>query len=571
MKKITIATIAALTLGAAQAAYTIKVPLENEVKYYQWSETEPTLGEWTNNGNIYDCSNWSPSSSSITIGESFTQTATDCKQEQIRSVQEREVDKVSGSIRDAGESYTESRTIVVNNTRESIGFLETWTDTTPTYTAWVNSGSISACTNWSPATSTVTVGQSFTQTATNCKQDQTRSRQEREQETTTKAIRNKGTAVTETQTITVSSTRTATGTKETWVATTPTYTTWVNSGAVKSCTNWSPATSTVKTGQSFTQTATDCKQDQTRSRQEREQETTTKAIRNKGTAVTETQTITVSSTRTATGTKETWVATTPTYTTWVNSGAVKSCTNWSPATSTVKTGQSFTQTATDCKQDQTRSRQEREQETTTKAIRNKGTAVTETQTITVSSTRTATGTKETWVATTPTYTTWVNSGAVKSCTNWSPATSTVKTGQSFTQTATDCKQDQTRSRQEREQETTTKAIRNKGTAVTETQTITVSSTRTATGTKPVKETFSYSNGHSYCAFVPGQYRPSTSVSVEIKGVTKISKSFSWGTNSSSFKYGTYKYSACGPVRYNWYDVMDTEDSETCWDVCREPI
>ncbi|NHC12162.1 hypothetical protein G6551_18100, partial [Pseudomonas stutzeri] len=135
-----------------------------------------------------------------------------------------------------------------------------------------------------------------------------------------------------------------------------------------------------------------------------------------------------------------WVATTPTYTAWTNSGAVYGCTNWSPATSTVTIGQSFTQTATDCEQDQTRSRQDREKETTTGEIRNTGTPVTETQTITVSSTRIATGTKETWVATTPTYTTWANVGGVYGCTNWSPATSTVTIGQSFTQTATDCEQ-----------------------------------------------------------------------------------------------------------------------------------
>ncbi|MDV8122747.1 hypothetical protein R4K50_31930, partial [Pseudomonas aeruginosa] len=348
MKRIAIATLTFLTLGLTQASYTVKIPLDNKIKYYLWSGTEPVLSEWINDGDIYDCSNWSPPPTSITIGELFIQTATDCMQDQIRNVQNREIDGVSGDIRDSGEPYIESRTTSVSDTRDAIGSLETWAATTPTYTEWVNSGSITACTNWSPAPSTVTVGQSFTQTATDCKQNQTRSRQDREQETTTLDVRNKGTAVTETQTITVSSTRTATGTKETWVATTPTYTAWVNSGGIYGCSNWTPDPASVTTGQSFDQTATDCKQNQTRSRQDREQETTTLDVRNKGTAVTETQTITVSSTRTATGTKETWVATTPTYTAWVNSGSITACTNWSPAPSTVTVGQSFTQTATDC-------------------------------------------------------------------------------------------------------------------------------------------------------------------------------------------------------------------------------
>ena len=90
---------------------------------------------------------------------------------------------------------------------------------------------------------------------------------------------------------------------------------------------------------------------------------------------------------------------------------------------------------------------------------------------------------EEWFTIAPEYTEWISQGVPYDCTNWSPAPSTKTIGQSFTQTATDCKQNQTRSRQDREQETTTKTIRNKGTAVTETQTITVSSTRAAVGTK----------------------------------------------------------------------------------------
>jgi len=448
-----------------------------------WQPTDPTYTAWTNSGAVYACSNWSPAPSTVTIGQAFTQTATDCKQDQTRTRQERERESTTGEIRNAGAPVTETRTITADATRQAAGTKETWVATTPTYTAWTNSGSVTGCTNWSPATSTVTIGQAFTQTATDCDQKQTRTRQERERETTTGEIRNVGSPVTETQTIKVSATRQATGTKETWTATTPTYTSWVNSGAVYGCTNWSPATSTVTIGQAFTQTATDCSQNQTRTRQDREAETTTGEIRNVGTPVTETRTIAASSTRLATGTKETWVATTPTYTAWTNSGSVTGCTNWSPATSTVTIGQAFTQTATDCKQAQTRTRQDREVETTTGAIRNVGSPVTETQTITVSSTRQATGTKETWAATTPTYTSWVNSGAVYGCTNWSPATSTVTIGQAFTQTATDCSQNQTRTRQDREAETTTGEIRNVGTPVTETRTIAASSTRQATGTK----------------------------------------------------------------------------------------
>jgi hypothetical protein len=369
-------------------------------------------------------------------------------------------------------TYTVTGTSIVGTTvSKTINVqAENWITTTPTYTTWINNGAVTNCSNWAPAPSTATVGQSFTQTATDCKQPQTRSRQEREQETGTGTIRNVGLVITESQSITASSTRSATGTKETWIATTPTYTIWTNNGAVTSCTNWAPAPSTVTVGQSFTQTATDCQQPQTRSRQDREQESTTLVYRNKGAAVTENQNIVASSTRSATGIKETWAATTPTYTTWVNNGSLTSCSNWAPATSTVTVGQSFTQTATDCQQPQTRSRQDREKETTTGAFRNVGVVVTESQSITTSSTRAATGIKETWIATTPTYTTWTNNGAYSSCTAWTPSAAEIPSGTGGYQNRT-CYQPQIRYRQDRQQETTTGAIRNNGAQVAESQSV----------------------------------------------------------------------------------------------------
>ncbi|MDV8121991.1 hypothetical protein R4K50_28000, partial [Pseudomonas aeruginosa] len=176
--------------------------------------------------------------------------------------------------------------------------------TTPTYTAWVNSGSITACTNWSPAPSTVTVGQSFTQTATDCKQNQTRSRQDREQETTTKAVRNKGTAVTETQTITVSSTRSATGTRENWVAATPTYSAWQNQGSEALCNyqDWNPPQHHYCPSVQVTQTRDFC-QVIVRTQYKREVETNTGAYRTIGTSQESQIIISRTETRRVTGTR----------------------------------------------------------------------------------------------------------------------------------------------------------------------------------------------------------------------------------------------------------------------------
>jgi hypothetical protein len=272
---------------------------------------------------------------------------------------------------------------------------------------------------------------------------------------------------------------------ENWISADPLYTNWVNNGNLYDCTNWSPLENQINIGISFEQTATDCKQDQTRTRQDREQETTTLDYRNVGSPIEENQTLTnQTNTRNAIGTMESWVSADPVYTVWVNNGNLYDCTNWSPLENTVGLGTNFEQTATDCKQDQTRTRQDREQETTTLAYRNVGNIVTENQTLTNQiNTRNAVGTMETWVAATPVYTSWVNSGGIYGCSNWSPSPSTVPRGKTFTQTATDCEQDQTRTRQNREQETTTLVYRNVGGLITENQTLTnQNSSRSATGT-----------------------------------------------------------------------------------------
>lgn len=245
----------------------------------EWTQAAPYVSDWHNIGGVYGCTNWSPDPMTITIGRSFTQAADDCKQDQQRTGQNRELEIHSGDLRYIGDPFTENQTIPASASRAAIGTLETWAATTPTYTSWVDSGSVTGCTNWSPETSTVTAGQAFTQTASDCDQAQVRTRQERQVETTTGAIRNLGAPVTESRTVTASSSRQAVGTKQFWVAIAPTYSAWANSGDVHSCTSWTPSTATVMKGREFIQSRT-CYQTQVRTIQNREQDQTTGAIRN---------------------------------------------------------------------------------------------------------------------------------------------------------------------------------------------------------------------------------------------------------------------------------------------------
>lgn len=99
---------------------------------------------------------------------------------------------------------------------------------------------------------------------------------------------------------------------------------------------------------------------------------------------------------------------------------------------------------------------------------------------------------EEWLAATPSYTSWIDDGGLYGCSNWTPDPSTVTLGDAFTQTGSDCSQNQTRTKQDREQETTTLAYRNVGTPITESNILTgLTDTRSATGTKPAIECAPY--------------------------------------------------------------------------------
>lgn len=100
---------------------------------------------------------------------------------------------------------------------------------------------------------------------------------------------------------------------------------------------------------------------------------------------------------------------------------------------------------------------------------------------------------ENWQPHTPEYSVWVDNGPVSGCTNWAPATSTVLLGQVFTQTATDCNQEQTRTKQETEMDLVTLTIRNVGAPTIESQIITISATRTVNGTNPKESRYDESN------------------------------------------------------------------------------
>ena len=170
---------------------------------------------------------------------------------------------------------------------------KSWTEIEPVYSSWINDGLPYDCISWTPDSNTVTYGDVFVQSSLDCKQDQSRTVQRRESHNTSGEIRNKGNIITEIDTLTGQPhSRNQTGTMETWVPTVASYSEWVNFEELYDCTNWTPDVYDINSGVEFEQTATDCKQDQTRTRQDREQGNVSFEIRDVGEPIEETQTLT---------------------------------------------------------------------------------------------------------------------------------------------------------------------------------------------------------------------------------------------------------------------------------------
>ena len=432
-----------------------------------------TSGSWSNSSGIYSCSDWTPATSTVDEDETFTQSRT-CQQDQER-VWTYKVGSTTINTR------VEGRTVDRNQTQVVSGTNPVWVATTPTYTTWTDFGSRNYIGSWTPAASNQT--SDFTQSR-DYEQTQERTRNNREIRPATNEVRTVSTTR-ETQTVT----RTATRSVDVSAGG------WSNSSGIYSCSAWTPATSTVDEDETFTQSRT-CQQDQERAWTYKVDSTTINT-RVEGRTVNRNQTQVVS------GTNPVWVATSPTYSSWVNDGGRNYSGSWTPVVSTQTSN--FTQSI-DYTQNQERTRYNREIRPATGEIRTVSTTR-ETRTLTDTQTRTVSVTEGNWT----------NSGGLYNCRNWSPDPSTVNSGETFTQTGI-CNQNQTKTWTYKVGSTTIDTR-------TETRTLTnVSNTRIATGTKPTSQClYNYAQPRNYHAnvFWPYVYYNNTYYSTVSFGGTPV--------------------------------------------------
>ena len=416
--------------GSFTDTQTVNVTEERTVEGTQplWVDISNDVSDWTNVGGRNYTSAWTPSATGQT--SDFTQTRS-YTQEQERTISEREQNQLNGDIRVVS-STVEEQTITGQESRVvsvNIG-------------AWVDTGSTFSCGAWTPAANTAYETQDVEQTRV-CSQSQER----------TYSYSN-GETYTETQTINVTEERTVEGTQPLWVDISNDVSDWTNVGSRNYTSSWEP--NIVGQTSDFTQTRS-YTQEQERTISEREENQLTGDIRVVN-STTETQTITGQESRNASVSE----------TAWQNVGGVFDCSAWSPATSTVNEGQTFTQSR-DCLQEQEKTYTYSANSSTIGSMTiNRDTQVTEN--------RQATGTNPVWVPTTPSYGTWTDVGSRTYTSGWSPAIDNQTSN--FTQTRS-YNQEQERTVSQREENSSTGDIRVVSTS-TETRTVSDSASRTVT-------------------------------------------------------------------------------------------
>ena len=385
-----------------------------------------TASNWTNT-TASGHTAWSPAATTQTA--SFTQTRS------YTQAQSRTWTHKVGTATVHSRAETQS----LNAQAESRTVTVSWTN-------WANSGVAYNCGAWSPATNTINWGQAFTQTRS-CSQLQNRNRNYSSGETAQ-----------ESQVISVTQSQESSGTKDSIVSQTyGAWSNWTNSGDVYGCSSWSPEPSTVCSGSTFTQTRT-CSQNQSRSR-------TVTAIWASGATSSAgnesgTQTISAVQNQSSTGTKNCWAPAASDITAWSTYATDYSA--WSPVVSTQ--GSNFDQTrAVTAYQEQYE--QKKEYNSSTGAYRNVGTPVRTTRAV-------SGGTESRTVVVSNSG--WINNGSTYNCGGYSPDTSTVSSGQVYTQYGS-CSQNQIAYY--------TYSVG--GTYQFGSQTISVGDSRSAIGTKPI--------------------------------------------------------------------------------------
>ncbi len=412
--------------------------------------------EWENDGAPTDHSGWTPVADSQIVD--FIQSQ-DVKQKQTRTEQQQALD-INGLVIDVDAPITHNQQIDDSESRTVNVIAD----------VWQNSGEVSACSVWSPATDTVDYGTAFEQSR-DCQQSQT---QDWSYLADGVSIHSR----IESQTIPVNESQTATGSKQNWIPYPSSYTKWADEGDRYNYSTWLPVAGSQTA--LFTQSST-YMQYQTREQQPRERDTISNLIRDVGEPIPEGQIIDGPEARVVT----------VTWANWADSGAAHNCDNWSPTANTIGYNVAFTQNRS-CQQDQIG---ERLYTVNSNTIINTQPDI---RTINTAQSQAATGVGN-WSHYPSLFTEWTNVGPRYDYTEWLPLIDTQTVN--FIQSSS-YNQLQTQDEQPREYDTISGAIRDTGAVITHPQTINDIEDRTV-----AVSSANWTNNGSH--FACGSWSPST--------------------------------------------------------------
>lgn len=115
MKKIAL-TLLIASFSTSFATYQVVYPnqivnFKSDIVKETFTPTDPTISEWANVGTVHDCSNYTPEASGYAYGVVFTQTTNNCKIDQERTIQQRQISSINGAISNVGSPTIEKQTL----------------------------------------------------------------------------------------------------------------------------------------------------------------------------------------------------------------------------------------------------------------------------------------------------------------------------------------------------------------------------------------------------------------------------------------------------------------------------
>lgn len=87
------------------------VSFKSDIVKETFTPTDPLISGWSDVGSPYDCTNYTPATSDYAYGVVFTQTTNDCKIDQERTIQQRQISSITQVVSNVGAPLVEKQTL----------------------------------------------------------------------------------------------------------------------------------------------------------------------------------------------------------------------------------------------------------------------------------------------------------------------------------------------------------------------------------------------------------------------------------------------------------------------------